>query len=155
MTGCRKRAVGHVHDQPGVSLPVRAPDHARLTEPAAPRTAPGDFQNDAVVDGLHQRHHRRGGMALPVDIDDLPLENGFIRAVDGRNINPVKVRQRFEHGGPSGFLFFAPGQHVGDFHHRFFAFPDDKGVDEGGKGRGIERAGAARENEGMGVAPIG
>ncbi len=149
MAGCLKGLVRHFRNQFCISFPVRAPDHACLTKPASSGAAPGDFQYDAVMDGLHKRHNWCDRVRPGIQINGFPFfDNGFFAMHTG-NINAADFRQLFDDRLSCEGLLFRGGDSGGNFRDDFFAFTNDKSVDETFKRRGIECAGPSGNNQRM------
>ena len=147
MAGCLKGLVGHFHNQICISFPVRAPDHACLTKPASSGAAPGDFQYDAVMDGLHKRHNWCDRVRPGIQINGFPFFNNGFFAMHTGNINAADFRQLFDDRLSCEGLLFRGTDSGGNFRDNFFAFTNDKSIDETFKRHGIEGAGPSGDDQ--------
>jgi len=154
LAGGREHLVGHFLQDPGLALPDGAPDHSRLAETAAPGAAPGDLQDRPVMDGLHQRRQRPDGERPGVKIGNDPLSDLFAPSVNGGNIDAGKFGKGGQQLFPAGAAILFPHHDRCHLAAHLFAFSDDKGIDEGRHGGGVETAGAAGDNEGIAVPAV-
>ena len=89
-----------------------------------------------------------------VKINRFSLFNDDVFAVHAGNINAINARKLCEDGVSCEFLFFTGCDGGSNFRNHFFSFADDKSINESGKRRGVKRAWAARDDQGVMVEAI-
>ncbi len=141
--------VRHLHENVRIALPDGPPDHAGLAEPASPGAAPGDLQDQPVVDGLHQGNDGAGGSVPGVQVRDGPLADDLPVRVETGAEDSLDLRQARETRGPALAPRLRGHQGPGDLADHVLSLADHEGVDEGRHGQGVEGAGAAGDDEGM------
>ena len=170
VAGVGEELPGSVDDLLGAALARGAVDHPGLAEAAALRTAALDLDGGAVVnrleeghDGLHKSRRKR--------LDNAALDDGrgsrvggleggemaelvVARFVEGGDVDAGHGEQVAQAGGAGGAFALPGADKLGNLDDGVFALPEDKGVDEGGEGLGVEGAAAAGDNDGVVLAAV-
>ncbi|OPY06515.1 MAG: hypothetical protein A4E67_01433 [Syntrophaceae bacterium PtaB.Bin038] len=106
------------------------------------------------MDRVHERHDGLEREGPPVEVGDHALAHPLPPAVQGRHVETAQGGKALEDLRALQTPLFRPEEDPGDLRDDLLALADDEGVEEGGHGQRVERAGSPGDHDGVAVAPV-